>query len=109
MELPRTGAADSANHLKSGDARTEAILKVAREGERFLVCSLRARWRCMPLEHTGKRVDLVSPDRIPVVYRSLPGAAKIGKSSAAREQIVGEFRAALEGRQELRAGLNLLA
>ena len=39
MELPRTGAADSANHLKSADARTEAILKVVREGERLLACS----------------------------------------------------------------------
>jgi hypothetical protein len=36
MELPRTGAAD---YLKSADARIEAILKVIREGERFLVCS----------------------------------------------------------------------
>jgi hypothetical protein len=39
MELLRTGAADSANHPKSADARTEAILKVVWEGERFLVCS----------------------------------------------------------------------
>jgi hypothetical protein len=50
MELLRTGAADSANHPKSADARIEAILKVVWEGERFLVCSHpepheAARWR----------------------------------------------------------------
>ena len=54
-----------------------------REGERFLVCShsgpdgdavgsMLAMGRL--LEQMAKRVDLVSADRIPVVYRGLPGA-----------------------------------
>ena len=116
MELLRTGAADSANHPKSADARTVAILKVVREDERFLVCSHPGPHGCrggqragdrLLLGQTGKRVDLVSSDRIPVVSRSLPGADKIGKAERGRES--GEFRAALEGRQELRAAVNLLA
>jgi phosphoesterase RecJ-like protein len=60
-----------------------AILQVIRDGERFLVCS-----HSRPdgdavgsvlamgkfLEQLGKRADLVTADRIPVVYRKLPGA-----------------------------------
>jgi phosphoesterase RecJ-like protein len=60
-----------------------AILQVIRDGERFLVCS-----HSRPdgdavgsvlamgkfLEQLGKGADLVTADRIPVVYRKLPGA-----------------------------------
>jgi bifunctional oligoribonuclease and PAP phosphatase NrnA len=83
MELPRTGAVDSDNHPESADAKIQAILKVMREGERFLVCSHSGPdgdavgsilAMGMLLEQMGKRVDLVSADRIPVAYRSMPGA-----------------------------------
>jgi bifunctional oligoribonuclease and PAP phosphatase NrnA len=61
----------------------ETILQVIREGEKFLVCS-----HSRPdgdavgsvlamgafLQQIGKRADLVTADRIPVVYRKLPGA-----------------------------------
>jgi bifunctional oligoribonuclease and PAP phosphatase NrnA len=89
MELPRSGAADSDNHQESANAKTEAILKVIRKGERFLVCSHSGPdgdavgsmlAMGMLLEEMGKRVDMVGPDRIPVVYRSLPGADKIVKA-----------------------------
>ena len=61
----------------------EAILEVLRQGERFLVCShsrpdgdavgsMLAMG--MLLTQMGKRADLVTADRIPVIYRSLPGA-----------------------------------
>lgn len=62
------------------------ILELLRNGERFLVCS-----HSRPdgdaigsmlamgslLEQLGKRADLVSADRIPNIYRGLPGAAAI--------------------------------
>ncbi|MGB7267731.1 MAG: DHH family phosphoesterase [Terracidiphilus sp.] len=60
-----------------------AILKAIREGERFLVCShSRPDGDAvgstlafgMMLEQLGKRADLVTADRIPAVYRRLPGA-----------------------------------
>jgi phosphoesterase RecJ-like protein len=62
---------------------SEAILEVLRQGERFLVCShsrpdgdavgsMLAMG--MLLSQMGKRADLVTADRIPVIYRSLPGA-----------------------------------
>jgi phosphoesterase RecJ-like protein len=61
----------------------EAILKVLRDGERFLVCShahpdgdavgsILAMG--MLLEQMGKRADIVTADRIPIVYRTLPRA-----------------------------------
>jgi phosphoesterase RecJ-like protein len=64
----------------------EAILEVMRGGERFLVCShsrpdgdavgsMLAMG--MLLEQMGKRVDLLTADRIPNVYRELPGAEAI--------------------------------
>lgn len=64
----------------------EGILRVLREGERFLVCShsrpdgdavgsMLAMG--MLLEQMGKHVDLVTADRIPAVYRSLPHAGTI--------------------------------
>jgi bifunctional oligoribonuclease and PAP phosphatase NrnA len=62
------------------------ILDLLRQGERFLVCShtrpdgdavgsMLAMG--MLLEQMGKRADLVAADRVPAVYRSLPGAEKI--------------------------------
>ena len=64
----------------------EAILKVLRQGERFLVCShsrpdgdavgsMTAMG--MLLEQMGKRADLVSADRVPTIYRGLPGSDAI--------------------------------
>ncbi|MFZ0747670.1 MAG: bifunctional oligoribonuclease/PAP phosphatase NrnA [Terracidiphilus sp.] len=64
----------------------QAILKVLREGERFLVCSHShpdgdavgsVLAMGMLLEQMGKRADLVTADRIPVVYRTLPQADSI--------------------------------
>jgi phosphoesterase RecJ-like protein len=62
------------------------ILEVIRQGEKFLVCShsrpdgdavgsMLATG--MLLEQMGRRVDLVTADRIPSVYRDLPGADAI--------------------------------
>ncbi len=64
----------------------EAILKVLRQGERFLVCSHSrpdgdavgsTLAMGMLLEQMGKRADLVAADRIPAVYRGLPQADSI--------------------------------
>ncbi|HEY9125477.1 MAG TPA: DHH family phosphoesterase, partial [Acidobacteriaceae bacterium] len=63
-----------------------AILDAIREGERFLVCShsrpdgdaigsMLAMG--MLLRQMGKRADLVAADRLPAVYRYLPGAGEI--------------------------------
>ena len=63
-----------------------AILDVLRRGERFLVCShtrpdgdavgsMLAMG--MLFEQMGKHADLVASDRVPAVYRSLPGADSI--------------------------------
>src|ERR1035441_5917598 len=68
------------------DDPIQAILGVMRSGERFLVCShsrpdgdavgsMLATG--MLLEQMGKSVVLVSADRIPVIYRNLPGAETI--------------------------------
>lgn len=81
--------ADSDHPLLSAEARITAILKVIQEGERFLVCShsrpdgdavgsMLAMG--MLLEQMGKRADLVSADRVPVVYRGLPRADSIQKA-----------------------------
>jgi len=64
----------------------EAILDVLRRGERFLVCShsrpdgdavgsMLA--MAMLLTQMGKHVDLVAADRVPNIYRGLPGAGDI--------------------------------
>jgi phosphoesterase RecJ-like protein len=74
---PSLGLADA-----SGNP-IDSILEVLRQGERFLVCShsrpdgdavgsMLAMG--MLLEQMGKRADLVTADRIPGVYRGLPGA-----------------------------------
>lgn len=69
-----------------GACAIESILKVMREGERFLVCSHSrpdgdavgsVLAMGMLLEQMGKRADLVTADRIPHVYRKLPGAGAI--------------------------------
>jgi phosphoesterase RecJ-like protein len=70
---------------RAGDPAGE-ILRVLSNGERFLVCS-HARPDGdavgsvlafgMLLEQMGKRADLVTADRIPAVYRFLPGAGGI--------------------------------
>jgi bifunctional oligoribonuclease and PAP phosphatase NrnA len=62
------------------------ILRILRKGRRFLVCS-HARFDGdavgstlalgLLLRQMGKRVDLVSADRIPALYRRLPGADSI--------------------------------
>jgi phosphoesterase RecJ-like protein len=85
MDLPRTSANGSDTRKADGDSIAD-ILKVIREGERFLVCShsrpdgdavgsMLAMG--MLLEIMGKRADLVSAGRIQVVYRSLPRADDI--------------------------------
>lgn len=85
MDLPRSRMA-GADERGSGVESVAAILKVIREGERFLVCS-----HAEPdgdaagsvlamgllLRQMGKQVDLVSADRIPLIYRFLPGADQV--------------------------------
>ena len=72
--------------LQSESDSVAAILDVMRRGERFLVCShsrpdgdavgsMLATG--MLLEQMGKRADLVTADRIPSIYRRLPGADSI--------------------------------
>ena len=67
-------------------AEARAILDFLRDNERFVVCShsrpdgdavgsMLAMG--MLLEQMGKHVDLVTADRVPAVYRSLPGADRI--------------------------------
>jgi phosphoesterase RecJ-like protein len=60
-----------------------AILDVLRKGEQFLVCSHSrpdgdavgsVLAMGMLIEQMGKRVDLVTADRVPTIYRRLPGA-----------------------------------
>ena len=91
---PRASATDRGNHTQSAgcglpqpEDPAAAILEVLRKGERFLVCS-HARpdgdavgsmlAMAALIEQMGKRCDLVSADRIPTIYRGLPGAAYIG-------------------------------
>jgi len=83
MDLARTRRTGANGHgTKTHDAMG-AIVKVIGEGERFLVCSHSrpdgdavgsVLAMGMLLEQMGKRADLVTADRIPVVYRGLPGA-----------------------------------
>lgn len=78
--LPRKSPDDA------GAPEMQAILAAIRGGERFLVCShsrpdgdaigsMLAMG--MLLRQMGKRADLVAADRIPAVYRNLPGASGI--------------------------------
>ena len=86
MERPRTRPSGGGARHTHADESIAAILNVIRKGECFLVCS-HARpdgdavgsvlAMGMLLEQMGKRADLVTADRIPVVYRGLPGADRI--------------------------------
>jgi phosphoesterase RecJ-like protein len=85
MEANRESLLAPANDA-CGECATDAILKVLREGERFLVCSHSrpdgdavgsVLAMGMLLQQMGKRADLVTADRIPNVYRKLPGAEAI--------------------------------
>ncbi len=78
----------------------QTILQVIREGERFLVCSHSrpdgdavgsVLAMGMFLEQLGKRADLVTADRIPAVYRKLPGSG--GMRTALR--VHGRYDAAI--------------
>jgi phosphoesterase RecJ-like protein len=82
MDAPRSNLAMRAEE----PCAVGAILTVMREGERFLVCSHSrpdgdavgsVLAMGMLLEQMGKRADLVTADRIPHVYRRLPGADSI--------------------------------
>jgi phosphoesterase RecJ-like protein len=91
--VPQTGqetaAGDNATDHPVGfvpQDPTAVILDFLRRGERFLVCShtrpdgdavgsMLAMG--MLLEQMGKRADLVASDRVPAIYRTLPGADKI--------------------------------
>ena len=83
------GARDAMNTQLRANPREDpiaAILRVLRQGKRFLVCS--HSWPDgdavgsmiaigMLLEQMGKHVDLVTADRIPANCRSLPGVEAI--------------------------------
>lgn len=76
---------DSSFHSDTSDA-VAAILPVLRQGQSFLVCS-HARpdgdavgsilAMGMLLRQMGKRVEMVTADGIPILYRGLPGAGAI--------------------------------
>src|ERR1035438_4013373 len=84
---PQTaGAASPRRSFPNHAESIAAILDVIRQGERFLVCShsrpdgdavgsMLATG--MLLQQMGKRADLVTADRIPNIYRELPGAEGI--------------------------------
>ena len=81
MDDPHPGGA--ATLARSAANSIDEILQVIRAGERFLVCSHSrpdgdavgsVLAMGMFLEQLGKRADLVTADRIPLVYRKLPGA-----------------------------------
>ena len=83
--------ATAAHSPKVAANPVDAILRVIREGERFLVCSHSrpdgdavgsVLAMGMLLEQIGKRADLVTADRIPLVYRNLPGAGAIPHRTA---------------------------
>lgn len=85
MDLPRN-CVNGQEKLKYAVDPIASILKVIREGERFLVCSHAGPdgdavgsvlAMGMLLEALGKRADLVTADRIPEIYRALPGADSI--------------------------------
>lgn len=70
----------------SNEEPIDAVLRVIREGERFLVCSHSrpdgdavgsVLAMGMLLEQLGKHADLVTADRVPAVYRSLPWADQL--------------------------------
>ena len=99
MGLPQSSA-NGHEKLKAAVDPIASILNVIRERERFLVCS-----HAGPdgdavgsmlamgtlLKAMGKRADLVSADRVPEIYRALPGAENI--RTAMRVQ--GQYDAAI--------------
>jgi len=92
--------AKSRSHAATREDPVAAILRVLREGERFLVCS-HARpdgdavgsmlAMGMLLDQMGKHADLVTADRVPAVYRGLPGADRIFHA----QRIHGHYDAAI--------------
>jgi bifunctional oligoribonuclease and PAP phosphatase NrnA len=83
MDMTRPTGAVSSESTEPENS-IDAILRVIREGERFVVCSHSrpdgdavgsVLAMGMFLEQLGKRADLVTADRIPMVYRNLPGAS----------------------------------
>ena len=87
--LPFPADASGATAEFAGVRQLDAILKALQQGERFLVCS-HARpdgdavgsmlAMGMLIRQMGKRADLVSADRVPNIYRALPGAQEIRSS-----------------------------
>ncbi len=83
-DLPPDGATHAPD--QAGEIPMDAILSVLRQGERFLVCS-HARpdgdavgsmtAMGMLIQQMGKHADVVTADRIPAIYRSLPGVDAI--------------------------------
>ena len=77
---------EAAEACAETESPVKAILRVLRQGERFLVCSHErpdgdavgsVTAMGMLLEQMGKRADLVSADHVPTIYRGLPGASAI--------------------------------
>jgi bifunctional oligoribonuclease and PAP phosphatase NrnA len=86
QSISANGVPPALSSPADSSAAIDAILKVLREGERFLVCSHSrpdgdavgsVLAMGMFLKQLGKRADLVTADRIPAVYRKLPGAGEI--------------------------------
>jgi len=84
--LSHKAALDRSALVRDGVDPVAEILRVLHGGERFLVCShSRPDGDAvgsmlavgMLLDQMGKRADLVTADRIPAVYRRLPGADRI--------------------------------
>ena len=84
MDDPRTGSSAAIHETPAHPV--EAILQVLRSGERFLICSHSrpdgdavgsVLAMGMLLQQMGKSADLVTADRIPAIYRSLPQAGSI--------------------------------
>ncbi len=85
MEESNPALADFGTATSHADP-VQAILRILREGERFLVCSHSrpdgdavgsVLAMGMLLQRLGKRADMVTADRVPAVYRTLPNADAI--------------------------------
>lgn len=85
MEESNPALADFGTATNHADPM-HAILRILREGERFLVCSHSrpdgdavgsVLAMGMLLQQLGKRADMVTADRVPAVYRTLPQADAI--------------------------------
>jgi phosphoesterase RecJ-like protein len=98
--LFNAGPAQDGASVLAAAGPMRAILDRLRQGERFLVCShsrpdgdavgsMLAMG--MFLEQMGKRADLVTADRIPIVYNGLPGAEKIHTL----QRVFGSYDAAI--------------